>query len=396
MFFRKKLSNGMIVVMEKRDLPLVSLSITNRFGASYENSEIKGIAHFIEHLVFTGTKTRSHEDISREIEKKGGILNAFTSHDVTSFWFKLPSEHVFSGLDILVDILKNPLFDREKFEKERKVILEEIKMYHDNPARHVFELVEGNLYGSPFGETIIGNEKTIKGLDRDFVYSYYAENYNPSNYVVSIVGNADFDAICKYLQNEFKGKEKDFGKIEIEKVNREIIVEREGIDQAHMVFAIHAPLVGSKEYPALEVLDAYLASGMSSKLFLKIREEFGLAYTVKGNISAEKSYSYYGIYVGTRKEALNQVRELILEGFKEVDKMSDEELEEIKEQLIGLKKVGSEESSSVMNELLFNELTGRAEDYYKYEERIRGVKLEEVKKLAKIDKYSFAAIVPKK
>ena len=95
-FLKRKLKNGMVVLMEKRELPLVSASITNRFGGSYENSKIKGIAHFIEHLVFTGTKTRSHEDISREIEKKGGILNAYTANEVTSFWFKLPSKHLFS------------------------------------------------------------------------------------------------------------------------------------------------------------------------------------------------------------------------------------------------------------------------------------------------------------
>src|SRR3989344_4682416 len=110
-FQKVKLKNGITVLCESRPLPLISLSITNQFGASFEESEIKGIAHLIEHLVFTGTKTRTHEDISREIEKKGGILNAFTSHEVTSFWFKLPSEHVFAGADIIVDMLKNPLFN---------------------------------------------------------------------------------------------------------------------------------------------------------------------------------------------------------------------------------------------------------------------------------------------
>ena len=118
----------MQVIFEKRELPVVSFAISNRFGALFEESKIKGISHFIEHLVFTGTKTRTHEDISREIEKKGGILNAFTANEVTSFYFKLPSKHLFSGLDILTDMLNNPVFEKEKFEKEKKVILEEIKM----------------------------------------------------------------------------------------------------------------------------------------------------------------------------------------------------------------------------------------------------------------------------
>src|SRR3990167_7925462 len=128
-FFRKKLTNGITVLYEPRDLPLVSVSIANPFGAANETSDIKGIAHFMEHLVFTGTKTRTHEDISREIEKKGGMLNAFTDQLVTNFYFKLPSEHLFVGLDILIDIIKNPIFEEKKFEKEKKVILEEIKMY---------------------------------------------------------------------------------------------------------------------------------------------------------------------------------------------------------------------------------------------------------------------------
>ena len=107
-FLRKKLSNGMVVIMEKRELPVVSFSITNRFGASHESADIKGVAHFIEHLLFTGTKTRTHEDISREIEKKGGILNAFTAHDVTSYWVKLPNEHLFAGLSSIIGFPSSP------------------------------------------------------------------------------------------------------------------------------------------------------------------------------------------------------------------------------------------------------------------------------------------------
>ena len=188
-FFKKKLKNRMVVLFEKRELPLVCVSITNRFGGAYENSEIKGIAHFIEHLVFTGTKTRTHEDISREIEKKGGILNAFTSNEITSFYFKMPSEHLFSGLDILVDILKNPKFDKEKFEKEKKVILEEIKMYKDDPQKHVFEKIEEVMFEKPFGEGVIGSVETVSALDRDFVYEFYKKAYSPENYIVSVVGN---------------------------------------------------------------------------------------------------------------------------------------------------------------------------------------------------------------
>jgi len=373
---RKKLKNGMTVIMEKRELPVVSLAITNKFGAGYEERNIKGISHFIEHLVFTGTKTRTHEDISREIEKKGGILNAFTANQITSFWFKLPSEHIFSGLEIITDILKNPLFDREKFEKEKKVILEEIKMYHDDPAKNVHDKIAENLYESPFGESIAGDKESVSGLDRESVYRYYKERYKSGNYIAVIVGDADFDKLCEYLEKSFRS---------------------EKYALPHFVMGMHAPLMGSKEHYALEILDNYMANGMSSKLFLKIREEKGLAYTIQGSINAEKDYSYYTIYLGTIKEALPEIKKIIIKEFEEAGNMREKEFEESKERAIGLHKISKEESIRVMTELLFSEISIGAEEYYKYEENIRNVKIEDVRKLAVklIKQYSTAAIVPK-
>jgi len=396
-FFKRKLKNGMTVLFEKRGLPLVSFSITNRFGGAFEKSEVKGIAHFIEHLVFTGTKTRTHEDISREIEKKGGILNAFTAQEVTSFYFKLSSEHLFSGLDILIDILKNPRFDKEKFEKEKKVILEEIKMYKDDPQKHVFELIERAMFEKPFGEGIIGSEETIKKMDRNFVYEYFRKNYSPENYIITVVGDCDLDKVCSHLEKNF---DKIGGRYENEKIvkkNGEIIEERAGIDQVNFIFAVHAPLAGSKEYYMLNVLDAYLADGMSSRLFLEIREKRGLVYSIKSSIIAEKGYSYYLIYAGTTRESVNDVRKIILEEFSKISEMKEKDLKEAKERVIGLKKVESEESSGVMNTLLFCELSAGAEEYYKYDDKIRDVKLEDVKKLAKelVKEYSVAMVLPK-
>ena len=394
---KKKLKNGITLIMEKRDVDVVSLSITNRFGAAFEESKIKGVAHVIEHLLFTGTKTRTHEDISREIEKKGGVLNAFTSHEVTSFWFKLPSEHLFAGLDILTDMLNNPKFDLEKFEKEKKVILEEIKMYHDAPQRYVFDLIEKNLYEKPFGELVIGSSETVSALKRDFVADLFKNSYNPGNYIVTIVGNADFDKICKYFEENYKPRKINLKENKIIKKNSEYVEERNDLDQAHFVFAVHAPLPTDDKYYVLEVLDAYLASGMSSRLFLEIREKRGLAYSVNSSINSEKSYSYYTIYAGTKKSAVSEVKKIILEEFGKIDEMNEKNLEEAKQRVIGLRKVSSEESSGVMNQLMFSELADKAESYYEHDEKIRKVKLEDVKKMAVeiAKKYSTVAIVPK-
>lgn len=393
----KKLSNGITLIHEPRNLPIVSLSITNKFGAAYEESKIKGIAHFIEHLLFTGTKTRSHENISREIEKKGGLLNAFTNHETTSFWFKLPSEHIFSGLDILTDMLNNPSFNEKKFEKEKKVVLEEIKMYHDMPHRHVYELLEKNMFDSPLGEGIIGSKETVSSLTRDFVVRYFKQNYSPENYIVTIVGQTDFEKVAEYLEKKFNPKNKSPKIIPIKTKNAETTETREGIDQAHFVLAFHAPPLDSHENNILEVLDAYIANGMSSRLFLEIREKRGLAYTVNSSLSGEKNYSIYTIYVGTTHHALPQVKELIIKEFENIDSMTPQDLQEAKQRLIGLKQVTSEESSSVMNELMYAELISKAEDYYEYENQISKVTLEEVKSLAKksIKEFSTAAIVPK-
>lgn len=396
---KKKLKNGMTVVMEKRELPIVSVAITNKFGSEYEEGKIKGIAHFIEHLLFTGTKKRSSKDISREIDSRGGIINAFTANEITSFWVKIPSEHIDVALDVLTDMLNNSVIDREKFEKEKKVILEEIKMYHDEPRMHVEgEQIYKNLYEEPFGKSwIIGTKETINSLDRDFVYNYYKEAYNPENYIVSVVGNANFDYLCSYFEKAFKGTGKKKTHVPIKKINAESVEERAGIDQAHFVIGFHAPLAGTKEYYALQLLDAYLTVGMSSVLFTEIREKRGLAYAVKGSVESEKNYSHYTIYVGTTKEAVKDVKKIILEEMEKVKNVTEKEIQTAKEQLIGLRKVLSEESTSVLNVLTYSELVNGAEEYYQFEKKINEVTMEEVKKLAKelLKKYSTAAIVPK-
>ena len=396
-FIKRKLKNGITVLFEKRDLPLICYSVSNPFGGSYETSDIKGVAHLFEHLLFTGTKTRSHEDISGAIEKSGGVLNAFTSQDVTTYFFKLPSEHADVGIEIIHDILKNPTFDPVKLEKEKKVVIEEIKVFHDDPERRVYELLESALYASPFGEGIIGSAKTVNALTRKKVVEIFEENYNPENFIVSIVGDADIDKICQRLEKDFKPSKSKYTHIPIKIKNDNVREEREGIDQSQFVIAMHVSL-DDKTQKILEVLNAYLALGMSSKLFLEIREKHGLAYTVRGRIEREKNYSYYSIYVGTTKEALDRVKSLVLEGFRDVEKMTEKELRESKQRLIGLRRVASEESLNVMQNLIFEEIsTGRAEDYYRYDERINSVKLDEVKKMAKeiIKDYSIAILIPK-
>ena len=205
-----------------------------------------------------------------------------------------------------------------------------------------------------------------------------------------------FEEVGKYLEKSFKANKVKLQIKPIVKRNLQLKEEREGIDQAHLIFAIHSPLVNERDYYAMQVLDAYIAEGMSSRMFLKIREELGLAYAIRSSLNAEKNYSYYTIYVGTVKDKVEEVKRLILEEFAKVEKeMSSKDLEESKTRLIGLRKVSSEESANVMNSLVYEELAGDANEYYNYEKNIRAVKIEDVKRLAKIKNYSTAEIVPK-
>jgi len=166
-FYRKKLENGITVIFEKRDSPnVVAVSTSVKFGAQYECKKIKGISHFIEHLVFKGTKNRNVSQIPREIESKGGIINAFTSEEITSFWNKLPSKYFNLGADVSRDLILNPLFEKEALERERKVILEEIKMYHDNPSSYVIEKIKEMLYKEPFNMSIAGTLESVGKLSR--------------------------------------------------------------------------------------------------------------------------------------------------------------------------------------------------------------------------------------
>ncbi len=392
-FYRKKLDNGLTVLFEKRKLPVVTSSVTMKYGSEYESENIKGVSHFIEHLVFKGTKNRNHKQISDEVEKKGGVLNAFTSEEVTCFWNKLPSRHFELGINISADLALNPLFDSGELGKERKVILEEIKMYKDNPQFYAIKKVKSLLYKNPFGMNISGTEETMNKMKREEVLQVY-ENYSTNNMMLTVLGNCEFEEICKIGEKIFPKKSKIINSLVPQRINGELIEKRKGLDQANLVFAYHVPSLLEKNRYSAEAIDAILNEGMSCRLFQEIREKRGLAYAVKGLLQQDKNYGYQMIYIGTTKENVLKVKELILKEIKKLQALDQRELSEAKEQLIGLREVGSEESEEVMMGLICEENAGNAEEYYKYEERINSLNLEDVKKLAKIKNYSFMALVP--
>jgi len=396
-FFRKVLKNGMTILFEKRNLPVVSVAFAVRNGGINESSEEKGISHFIEHMLYKGTIKRSARQIGEEIEKNGGELNGFTSEVLTAYWCKIPSKHFNVALDVLSDIIKNSKFEEKELKKERKVIFEEIKMRKDSPQIYVYDRIKEFLYDKPFGPSLIGTYETMNSIDRGKIFEKFKKVYQPNNLILCVVGDADFGKIVEFAEKNFGREKGNVPKFKIKLKSEKKIEVRKGIDQANLVFAYSSPLKEDNKCHAAEVLNCLMAEGLSSRLFAEIREKRNLAYAVKGGSEIAKDYSYSLIYVGTMKEKINEVKNLILKEFEKVaEGLEIKELNQVKEQLVGNYQISLEESMTQMVNLLVAEINGNAEEFYDFEKNIRAVKLKDVKELARkaTKKYSFFALVP--
>ena len=271
-------------------------------------------------------------------------------------------------------------------------------MYHDNPRMHSYDEIQKLLYNGTMKISLAGTFKTMNSITRQKIVAKFKQIYAPNNIILCVVGECGFDYLIKFAEKNF-GDEK--GKINLQKFNLEKgskIEEREGIDQASIVFAHHAPLAGDKKSYAALVLNSLMAGGMSSRLFAEIREKRNLAYAVKGDSNINKTFAYNLIYIGTMKENVEIIKKLILEEFEKVaNSLAEKELNTIKEQLIGNYQISMEDSQQQMVNLLSYELQGDAKEFYNFEKDVAKVKLEDVKELALNVKkdYSFFALVPK-
>lgn len=396
MIQRKVLKNGMTVVFKKRDNKVVSVAFAVRQGGANESRDEKGISHFVEHMLYKGTPTRNSHKISTEIEKNGGELNGFTSEQLTAYWCKMPSKHIDVALNVLGDMVRNPLFDKKEVDKERNVIFEEMKMYKDSPRLYVFEKIKGLLYEGELAIPIIGTKKSMENNTRRKLKDFFDKLYAPENLILCVVGDCDFDYVCNYAEKNFK-KRKAVSprKVAVSKINKELVEKRHAIDQANVVFAFHSPLPSDKDFPAMQVLTILMSGGMSSRLFSEIREKRNLAYAVKGFIEGDKDFAFSGIYVGTTPENVEKVKKIILDEFEKVNNdLSEDELKMVKEQIVGNHLISNEDSHNVLLDLLMSEIRGNAQDAEKFVSKINAVKVEDVKRLAKINSYSFFALVP--
>ena len=305
-FYRKVLKNGMTVILEKRETSVVSVVFAVKCGGMNETVGEKGISHFVEHLLYKGTLTRNQQQIGLEIEKNGGVINGFTDEGLTAFWCKMPSNKLSLSLEVLGDMVTNPLFDQKEIDKERKVIFEEIKMYKDNPTHYAYHRSQGLMYEKPFGIPIIGSEETLNSISREKILSRFNETYSPKNMILCVVGDADFDYLCSFAEKNFKKRDAKVPSLKIKK-NFNLKLKREKV-LTKQIFSLHILLLLLKIRKSIfaMVLNALMAEGMSSRLFNEIRTKRNLAYSVSGHYSIENEFSHTIIYVGAKKKILKE------------------------------------------------------------------------------------------
>ena len=393
-FNRTVLPNGITIIHERRKVPAATMLVATRFGAMHEPASKKGIAHFIEHMLFKGTKTRTAKDIRDSIQRVGGLFNAFTSDQRTAIYTKMPKKHFGTALDVSFDMAYNSVFDQKEIDRERSVIFEEIKRGKDNPVRFLYDNMKRNLYVSPFGLPVIGSEDSLSSITRRDLVDYY-RYYSPNNLLVVAVADIPFEEIKEMVMSMKvpKGKHA-LPRVKPVKKMHDLSLTKKGIQQAHLGIGYYMPRSSEKNAYAAMVFNCILGVGMSSKLFQEIREKHGLAYSVNSSLSQWKDYSFGMIYAGTKKESIKRVRDLALKQVKSIQNTHASDLGVIKEELIGRYEVTSEGSEYVAGGLLSYEIDSKAEDYYAYPEKISEVRLSEVKELAKLKSFSTVTLCP--
>jgi predicted Zn-dependent peptidase len=321
-----RLDNGLDVVTEW--MP-GSRSATIGFwvdaGSRDEEPAVAGASHFLEHLLFKGTATRSARDIAEAVEAVGGDMNAFTTKEYTAFYTRLLDEDLELGLDILSDIMWAPAFRPEEIEAERQVILEEILMHEDEPSDLVHDLFAEALYpGHPLGREVLGDKSTIGAMTRDGIAGYFEALYRPEAIVVAAAGNVDHDRVVAGIEARFAGRPGDRPERSRPALApaRRLVVSNRATEQAHVVVGTRALARDDDDRFALNVLNQVLGGGMSSRLFQEIREKRGLVYSVYSYRAAYLETGSLAVYAGTSPSRVHEVLELV---HAELDRLVDSE-----------------------------------------------------------------------
>ncbi|MEX2028970.1 MAG: pitrilysin family protein [Candidatus Paceibacterota bacterium] len=392
-FSKKVLKNGLrIITVPMKDNPTVTVLVLVEAGSKYEDKKLNGISHFLEHMCFKGTTKRPGAvDISRELDSLGSQYNAFTAQEYTGYYAKSDARHFNQMLDIVSDVYLNSIFPERELQKEKGVIVEEINMYEDIPQRHVQDLMMKLLYGNqPAGWNIAGEKKNILDMKRDDMVAYKEAHYLPEATVLVVAGKTTprivFEQVNKIFGKIPRGNKGRKVKTKEKQIAPQVLIKFKKTDQAHFVLGVRTYDLFSKKNAALSVLNGILGGGMSSRLFIKIREEMGAGYYVRAQNEVYTDHGFFQISAGVdNKRILEVLRAVLLECKKLKDHMVDEdELNKVKEHLIGNMKLSLELSDDIANFYGGQELLKRdIQPARQKAEKIRAVTASQIQALAK-------------
>lgn len=388
---KSTLPNGLRIVTERiESVKSISVGIWVKTGGRHETEMQAGITHFLEHMLFKGTDKRSSFDIALSMEAVGGYLNAFTSSEYTCYYSRCLSTQLDRALDVLSDMVLNPAFPEEEVEKEKKVVIEEMKMYRDSPDDYLFEEFNSKIFeGHELGRPVLGFEQTVSDFTRQDLYDYMSDRYYPGNLLISVAGSVDHDKVVKLVTEYFEKLEaKDHNEEEqpLPEFKRENVKLTKAIEQTHYIYGRRGLNFDHDDKYLLLLANTILGGGMSSRLHQNVREKYGYCYSIQTFNQSYTDTGLWGIYVGTDKEYVDHVRELIL---KELKQMQDElipkkELDEAKSQLKGKLLLSQESTSNRMTRLAKSELYfGRFVTLDELVENIDSVTAEDIQEFVK-------------
>jgi predicted Zn-dependent peptidase len=355
------LDNGVRVITERAEhMHTVSIGIWVANATRHETPEYNGVAHFIEHLLFKGTNRRNARQISLEIDSMGGILNAFTGHEYVCYYAKVLAKFLPRVTDLLSDIFLHSTFPADEIERERKVILQEIKMRDDSPEEAIHDRFHQSFWnGHTLGQSILGTEETISGLSRDKILAYKLSHYRPDDIIISAAGNVSHDTLVNLVQAEFsslsshwKPEGIGFSPAGGRRLN---LCERD-LEQTLICMGTRALQQDDPKRYAMHLLTTILGGGMSSRLFQEIREKRGLAYSVYAYVISHADSGALVVYAGTEQKHCREVIEIALSEMQKLkhEAVTQAELDSAREQLKGKLLMSLESSDSLMTRLAKN------------------------------------------
>ena len=358
------LDNGLTIITEQMShVRSASIGIWVRSGSRHEPAELNGISHFIEHTLFKGTRNRTSREIAVESDAIGGHVDAFTSREVASYYVKVLDQHMSRAFDLLADLVTAPLFANDELDRERNVVLEEIKMVEDTPDDLVHEVFVSNFWPDhPLGRSILGTAGTLSTFDHDRVSDFFTNVYTPRNLVVAAAGNVDHksfvDMVARYLGDLTDRPARRSVSVP-QSASRRIILNKE-LEQAHLVLGTRSPSMVSEDRYSVHLLNVILGGGMSSRLFQTIREEHGLAYAVYSGVSAYTDAGYMSMYAATSPDQIAEVIDLSIDQFSKIknEPVTDAELQRAKDQLkvsimLSLESTSARMSNVARQEIFF-------------------------------------------